>query len=140
MKSTAPGSILYHICFEIYFYSILFLDLLFQKPKNTLLHLLFAYFISRFIEIYLFNLPQILSSQLDNFWRCYPKKGLTTPYTCRVASICSLCVGTVYIVFLGPPTGLIPWFSKTEGNTYATLLQHPFLFGENQCKLRRSTR
>ena len=27
-----------------------------------------------------------------------------------------------------PPTGLIPWFSKTEGNTYATLLHHHFLF------------
>ena len=27
---------------------------------------------------------------------------------------------------------MIPWFSKTEGNTYATLLHHPFLFGENQ--------
>ena len=27
-----------------------------------------------------------------------------------------------------PPNGLIPWFSKTEGNTYATLLHHPFLF------------
>ena len=25
-------------------------------------------------------------------------------------------------------TGLIPWFSKTEGNIYATLLYHPFLF------------
>ena len=34
------------------------------------------------------------------------------------------------------PTGLIPWFSKTEGNTYATLLHHPFLFEENQCKLK----
>ena len=27
-----------------------------------------------------------------------------------------------------PPTRLIPWFSKTEGNTYATLLHHHFLF------------
>ena len=27
-----------------------------------------------------------------------------------------------------PPTGLTPWFSKTKGNTYATLLHHPFLF------------
>ena len=27
-----------------------------------------------------------------------------------------------------PPTRLIPWFSKTEGNTYATLLHHPLLF------------
>ena len=26
------------------------------------------------------------------------------------------------------PTGLIPWFSKTGGNTYATVLHHPFLF------------
>ena len=26
------------------------------------------------------------------------------------------------------PTGLIPWFSKTKGNTSATLLHHPFLF------------
>ena len=34
-----------------------------------------------------------------------------------------------------PPTGLIPWFSKTKGNTYATLLHHPFLFKEktNTC-------
>ena len=30
------------------------------------------------------------------------------------------------------PTGFIPWFSKTEGNTYATLLHYPLLFGEIQ--------
>ena len=35
------------------------------------------------------------------------------------------------------PTGLIPWFSKTEGNTYATLLHYPLLFGEIQRKLKR---
>ena len=27
---------------------------------------------------------------------------------------------------------MIPWFSKTEGNTYDTLLHHPLLFGEIQ--------
>ena len=27
---------------------------------------------------------------------------------------------------------MIPWFSKTEGNTYGTLLHHPLLFGEIQ--------
>jgi len=27
--------------------------------------------------------------------------------------------------FEEPPTGLIPWFSKTEGNTYATLAASP---------------
>ena len=28
--------------------------------------------------------------------------------------------------FEEPPTGLIPWFSKTEGNTYATIASSPF--------------
>ena len=28
--------------------------------------------------------------------------------------------------FEEPPTGLIPWFLKTEGNTYATIAASPF--------------
>ena len=28
--------------------------------------------------------------------------------------------------FEEPPTGLVPWFSKTEGNTYATIAASPF--------------
>jgi len=28
--------------------------------------------------------------------------------------------------FEEPPTGLIPWFSKTKGNTYATIVASPF--------------
>ena len=28
--------------------------------------------------------------------------------------------------FEEPPTGLIPWFSKIEGNTYATIAASPF--------------
>jgi hypothetical protein len=35
------------------------------------------------------------------------EEGLTTPLTRWVASICYLCVGVVYIVLLGSPTGLI---------------------------------
>ena len=38
------------------------------------------------------------------------------------------------------PTGLIPWFSKTEGNTYATLLRHPLLFREIQCSAQEIAR
>src|SRR3989337_653978 len=72
VKSRAPGSIPYHICFPIYFYSLVFSDLLFQKPKNTLLHFLFSSFILRFIEIYLSNLSQFLSRPHDNFWHRYP--------------------------------------------------------------------
>ena len=33
--------------------------------------------------------------------------GLTTPLTRWLASICCLCAGSVYIVLLGSPTGLI---------------------------------
>ena len=36
-----------------------------------------------------------------------------------------------------PPTGLIPWFSKTKGNNYATVLHHPFLVEGIQRKLER---
>ena len=35
------------------------------------------------------------------------------------------------------PTGLIPWFSKTDGNTYATLLHLPLLFEGIQRKLEK---
>ena len=38
------------------------------------------------------------------------------------------------------PTGLRPWFSKTKGNTYATLLHHPFLFkGKTNASSRSSS-
>ena len=37
-----------------------------------------------------------------------------------------------------PPTGLIPWFSKTEGNTYATLLHHPSSSGKTNASSRCS--
>ena len=53
-------------------------------------------------------------------------KGLTTPLSCWLR--CSCLFVQVRGTFEEPPTGLIPWFSKTEGNTYATLLHHPFLF------------
>ena len=61
-------------------------------------------------------------------------KGLTTPLLRWLRGSCLfvLVCGT----FEEPPTGLIPWFSKTEGNTYASLLHHPFLFMENQHKLK----
>jgi hypothetical protein len=105
----ALGSILYHICFEIYFYLFLVSDLLFQKPKNTLLHFFITCFISRFIEIYLSNLHKFYPVNLI-ISGTVTQKGLTTPLTRRVASICSLCAGTVYIVLLGSPTGLIRWY------------------------------
>ena len=65
-------------------------------------------------------------------------KGLTTPLSrwvqvgvclCRYSLTCALS-----------PTGLVPWFSKAKGNTYSTLLHHPFLFkGKTNASSRSST-
>ena len=41
--------------------------------------------------------------------------------------------------FEEPPTGLIPWFLETEGNTYATLLHHPLLFKGKPTKCSRGS-
>ena len=38
------------------------------------------------------------------------------------------------------PTELIHWFSKTEGNTYATLLHHPFLFKGKPTRCSRGSK
>ena len=46
-------------------------------------------------------------------------KGLTTPLSCWLRGS---------YLFVWSPTGLIPWYSTTKGNTYATLMHHPFLF------------
>ena len=123
MRSTAPGSILYHICFTIYYLPLLFSDLLFQKPKNNLLQCFVIYFISHFCEFYLSNLLQTNLS--------FTREGLTTPLTRRVASICYLCTGTVYILLRGSPTGSITLISSQREIPIVFVLHHPFLFGEN---------
>ena len=89
-----------------------------------------------------------------NLLRSYPiltslsgtdtRKGLTTPLTRRVASICYLCAGTVYIVLRGSPTGLITLVSSLReipyrcfaasslipwGNTNASQVTSKELFG-----------
>ena len=65
-------------------------------------------------------------------------KGLTTPLTCRVASICSLCAGTVYIVLRGSPTGSITMVSSLREIHTVAALHHPFLFGEIPMHLKRT--
>ena len=71
----------------------------------------------------------IISSYLAYLRRC-TRKGLTTPLTRRVASICYLCAGVVYVVLLGSPTGSIPLVSSQREIHTVDVLHHPFLFGE----------
>ena len=86
----------------IYFPLLLFSDLLNQKYKNTLVQFILS-------EIYLSYLTYFYHVRFPIFG-AVTRKGLTTPLTRRVASICYLCAGAIYVVFLGSPTGLIPWF------------------------------
>jgi len=107
VKSTAPGLL---FTFEIYFYSLLFSDLLIQKQKNTLLQFIVIYFISRSCEIYLSNLLQFYLS-------CYPG-GIDNP---------SFTSGCKYLFFVCRyHLCSVAWFSYwfdnlgliIEGNTY----------------------
>ena len=122
MKSMSPGSLLAHICLEIYLYSLLFSDLLFQKPKNTLLHFSFTYFISCFCKIYLSKIIQINLS----FYR----GGIDNP---------SYASGCKYLFFVCTyRLHSVAWFSYWIDTLVSQLreiltivvLHHPFLFGE----------
>ena len=46
----------------------------------------------------------------------------------RVGCEVLICLCRYEVTRAWSPTGLIPWFSKTKGNTYAALPHHPFLF------------
>ena len=110
VKSTAPGSNFYHICFLIYFLPLLFSDLLFQKTKNTLLHFFLTYFILCFNEIYWSILIQTILS--------FSRGGTDNP---------SYVSGCKYLFFVCRyHLHSVAWFSYwfdnlgfiTEGNTY----------------------
>ena len=93
-------------------------------------HILFA--------IYLFNLLQ-LSPVLVPISGAITRKGLTTPLIRRVASICYLCAGAVYLVLLGSPTGSITLVSSLREIPTVAVLHHPFLFGEIPTQLQATS-
>ena len=129
MKSTAPGSIFSSYIFR----SILLFAFLFICPfyfqiyisKNPKIFC-FTLFYSRSIYPIYYNLSPVnlpISGAVT-------RKGLTTPLTRLVASICSLCACVVYVVLLGSPTGSITLVSSLREIPTVAVLHHPFLFGE----------
>ena len=85
-------SLSYLLC-DLFLFAFNFRSII-PKTQKYLAALFITYFISRFIESYLSYLPQLYLS--------FTQEGLRTPVLRRVASICSLCVGIVYIGLLGP--------------------------------------
>ena len=126
VKPTAPGSLSHIFAFAIYF----FLAFIFRSIKPKIQKYLAA------IYSYLFYLAFDLSIYYKLFmsvclsWGAATRKGLTTPFTRRVASICYVCAGAVYVVLLGSPTGLISLVSSLREIPTAAVLHHPFLFAE----------
>ena len=110
VKSTPPGLFFIIFSFKIYFYLLLFSDLLIQKYKNTLLQFLVIYFILRYYKIYLSNLPQ--------FYLSFYPWGIDNPSLtsgCKyLFFVCRSCVrGVAWFSYWFDNLGLI-----TVGNTY----------------------
>ena len=122
MKPTAPGSSFSYICLAIYF----FLAFIFRSIKPKIQKYLAAIYLFRD----LFILSTTFTSRYLPILRRRTRKGLTTPLTRRVASICYLCAGVVYVVLLGSPTGSITLVSYLREIPTAAVLHHPFFFGE----------
>ena len=124
VKPMAPGSILHHISFPstYQFLSPFILQSLLSNlyNKNTK-------------NIYLIIIISIRSHSCKWSWRDWQP-------LYRVGCEVLICVCRYEVTRAWSPTGLIPWFSKTEGNTYATLLHHPFLFKGKPTQCSRGSR
>ena len=95
---------------EVYRLSYLLFDLSFAVfvykfiiPKNQKITFCTIYFLILFCVLFISIYPNSYK-----FIYLFTKEGITNPLTWRVASICSLCAGTIYIVLLCTPSRLIP--------------------------------
>ena len=99
-------------------------------PRIYLLSYKFPiYFILQsLLSIYIIKIPKIfilLLSSPSDLTLASGRGGIDNPLQVAVEVLICLCRYEVTRAW--SPTGLIPWFSKTKGNTYATLLHQPFL-------------
>ena len=121
-ETYGPGVSFHHICLcDIFSLAFIFRSI---KPK-----------IQKYLAaIYLFRDLFILSTTfyltLFAYLRRRTRKGLTTPLTRQVASICYLCAGVFYMVCGGSPTGSITLVSSLREIPIVVVPHHPFLFRE----------
>ena len=99
---------------------------LYYSPVNKLF--LSPFICNLYFPIYTIKIPKIfILLSLSELTFVSDRQGIDNPFY-RVGCEFFVCLCRFVGLVEKPPTGLIPWFSKTEGNTYATLLHHPFLF------------
>ena len=122
VKPTAPGSLSHIICLcDLFSFAFIFRSI---KPKIQ------KYLAAIYLFRDLFILSTTFTSRYLPILRRRTRKGLTTPLTRRVASICYLCAGAVYVVWGGSPTGSITLVSSLREIPTVAILHHPFLFAE----------
>ena len=109
MEPVAPGSILHHI----------------NLPTTSYFWRRF-YFTFFTLHLYHKNTKNIILSSLSDLTFASGREGINNPFIALVARFLFVCAGTrdLRVVFYRIDTLVL----KTEGNTYATLLHHPFLF------------
>ena len=120
-ETYGPGVSFHHICLcDLFFVAFIFRSI---KPKIQ------KYLAAIYLIRDLFILSTTFISRYLPILRRRTRKGLTTPLTRRVASICYLCAGVVYVVLCGSPTGSITLVSSLREIPTAIVLHRPFLFG-----------
>ena len=126
VKPTAPGSLSHKFAFAIYF-SLAFI---LKSIKPKIQKYLAAFYSYLFYLAFDLSIYYNFISRLFAILRRRTRKGLTTPLTHQVASICYLCAGVVYVVWGGSPTSSITLVSSLREIPTISILHHPFLFGE----------
>ena len=117
-----PGVSFHHICLcNLFSFAFILRSI---KPKIQ------KYLAAIYLFRDLFILSTTFTSRYLPILRHRMRKGITTPLTRRVASICYLCAGDVYVVWGGSPTGSITLVSSLREIPTIAILHHPFLFGE----------
>ena len=122
VKPTAPGVSIHHICLcDIFSLAFIFRSI---NPKIQ------KYLAAIFINLFYPASRKIYLSNLLQFYLSFTREGLTTPLLRWVASICSLCAGTIHVVLRGSPIGSITLVSSLREIPTVVVPHHPFLFGE----------
>ena len=136
MKSTDPGQFLIIFALRYIFIRFYFQIYYSKKPKIpccTFLLLILCCVLSR---LFIQSTTKFTPSTWQ-FLAPLPEEGLTTPHMRRVANICSLCAGTIYIVLLGSPTRLIPWFHNWGKYLPCLYCIKPSFLEKYRCSFKR---
>ena len=102
---------------------------------------LIYFILQSLLSIYIIKIPKniylIIIISIRSHSCKWPGRDWHPPY--RVGCEVLICLCRYEMTRAWSPTELIPWFSKTEGNTYAALLHHPFLFKRKPMQCSRGS-